>query len=593
VGKAVIISEAGDGQYTISTSFDTTAAEVTLAKLQAILAGVQAEIDGGADDVRLILLNARKTALNKQITRISRAAGMTREMSAWCADLTTGLTGEVGTIEIGTEAANGVNIKPGYGGGQAYSPAGDGIETPFLTLPVSTAIMNFAVLPGIQKWRPTYRYGIVSNIDKVADTATVTVSACHSSIQNLDINQASVLNDVPVEYMACNAAAFEDGDAVIVKFEGFAQASPKVVGFKDHPKACGVNIKLLSINGVPFPGTYGYSLRLTQPIQTLIDHPTKGVYTEDFLVIGEGPVDSSGVAEIQFSEGVSIDPDYPIHVSIKNSNRWTYFSTDWRGSVPDRGYKWGAGTTGLTWYPADWATGGYDFLVDVVEYAQNGTLDLRAEVKESFQNASGKVVSGYAVAFDGIKLLQRNYSRSYFSNIETHEYLNKTVTSTRIKIYISRTMDYNDRYYKLPIYFAERLPVYAVTRTFVCRAGDSGLAFKMFWNLNPYAPGVLWQESKMDPFIKSDRSGRNLIYSQTDARIEAVGDYRCNWIWAESVGGYFCANPPRWDAAACQPGEGVDVSGDPCGGPYDTVTCTEGAIDIDESFVWEMVDLTE
>lgn len=46
------------------------------------------------------------------------------------------------------------------------------------------------------------------------------------------------LDAVPVEYMQCNAWAFEDGDRVVVQFTSQDWAQPKVVGFADGPQAC-------------------------------------------------------------------------------------------------------------------------------------------------------------------------------------------------------------------------------------------------------------------------------------------------------------------------------------------------------------------
>lgn len=47
-----------------------------------------------------------------------------------------------------------------------------------------------------------------------------------------------ILKDVPIEYMSCNAAAFQDGDEVIVEFENQDWKQPKVIGFRDEPIDC-------------------------------------------------------------------------------------------------------------------------------------------------------------------------------------------------------------------------------------------------------------------------------------------------------------------------------------------------------------------
>jgi len=47
-----------------------------------------------------------------------------------------------------------------------------------------------------------------------------------------------ILQDVPIEYMNCNAGAFSDGDEVVVEFTGQDWGSPKVIGFRHDPEPC-------------------------------------------------------------------------------------------------------------------------------------------------------------------------------------------------------------------------------------------------------------------------------------------------------------------------------------------------------------------
>ena len=244
MGKATIISEAGDGLYTIEIRHDTSAADAQLAKLESMLAAVDARIAEESakpkpDQSVIGSLKLRKTAIEKRIDRVNEAAQADYQTQAWCADLTEGLTGNVGTIEPGAEMKNGINIRPGFDDSAVFARARDGQATPFLTMDVADAMRNFALMPAIQRWRPTYRYATVSNIDTEADTCRVTLEPLFSSIQDLDINFQGAYDDVPVEYMSCNAAAFEDGDAVIVRFDPCdVSGQPRVIGFKSNPKPC-------------------------------------------------------------------------------------------------------------------------------------------------------------------------------------------------------------------------------------------------------------------------------------------------------------------------------------------------------------------
>ena len=47
-----------------------------------------------------------------------------------------------------------------------------------------------------------------------------------------------ILENVPVQYMQCNAAAFTVGDKVLIKLMGRDWTKPCVIGFKENPKPC-------------------------------------------------------------------------------------------------------------------------------------------------------------------------------------------------------------------------------------------------------------------------------------------------------------------------------------------------------------------
>lgn len=180
----------------------------------------------------------KQKALTARIAYLNRSMPADPVVSAWCADLTENLTGAVGTIEIPGERGS-VLIQPGYNGNSVYSKARDGHLQPSIAGEPSCVFYNMAMLPGWQKWKPTYRLGAITAIDKTAHTCSVTLDAAVSSAQSLNINQGTSLTAVPIEYMTCNSGAFSVGDRVVVKFTGQDFASPKVVGFESNPKACG------------------------------------------------------------------------------------------------------------------------------------------------------------------------------------------------------------------------------------------------------------------------------------------------------------------------------------------------------------------
>ena len=159
---------------------------------------------------------------------------MTEARDAWCADLTEDATGYVATLEIPGESDL-ILIAPG---GRTPVLATDGYLRSRSLMAPWQAYFNAAILPGWQKFKPTYRWGTITALDKDADTATVVLADARSSAQRLSVNQASTLVNVPVEYMECNSDAFEIGDNIVVKFIGQDWSAPRVIGFLDNPREC-------------------------------------------------------------------------------------------------------------------------------------------------------------------------------------------------------------------------------------------------------------------------------------------------------------------------------------------------------------------
>ncbi len=105
----------------------------------------------------------------------------------WCADATDDLvTGaEVGTIEINQEAKK-ILVAPG-----GKTSTSNGKLEPGMANEGVATYLNWAVLPGVQRWRPTYRVGTIVEINYTANTCTVCMDDAHSSAQNLRINPSN------------------------------------------------------------------------------------------------------------------------------------------------------------------------------------------------------------------------------------------------------------------------------------------------------------------------------------------------------------------------------------------------------------------
>lgn len=241
MGKGIIISHDGDGLYTVQLDYDTAGVDSLVSELTTMSSAIQEIIDDPeSTETQIQYATARKLAVDKRISFLQNTDRVpaNENVAAWCADLTTSLSGEVGTIEIGRERDGGVNIQPGYENNADYDSDRDGQLKPTMGLHPAMAFLNLGFLPGAQKWRPMYRYGTITDISYDDDTCDVDLDSATSSQQDLNINQSTSLSDVPIEYMSCNADAFGIGDEVLIKFENYDWDQPKVIGFKEEPKPC-------------------------------------------------------------------------------------------------------------------------------------------------------------------------------------------------------------------------------------------------------------------------------------------------------------------------------------------------------------------
>lgn len=178
-------------------------------------------------------LKLAKVAAQKKVTQWTDLPTIERK-PAWCADLTQDATGFVATIEIKGESDL-VLIAPGA---PTPSVASNGFLLNRELMSPAQAFYNAALLPGWQKYLPTFRWGTITAQDDETETVDIDLADALSSAQRLDVNQASTLSGVPVEYMECGYSIFEVGDRVVVKFEGQDWTQPKVIGFLDNPRAC-------------------------------------------------------------------------------------------------------------------------------------------------------------------------------------------------------------------------------------------------------------------------------------------------------------------------------------------------------------------
>lgn len=239
---------------TLATPAEIKAAKATLTAAEAAYKAAQehakAKITAQADAAKKLVEARKKTAPlqlaldllsdeNKQLQKDRAYYGslaLKDSKQAWCTDYTDDAEGEVATIEIPGESAL-VLIK---GGAEKPKEEDGELRAREMQSP-EQVFFNAAILPGWQKFMPTYRRGKITELDTEANTASVALYDAKSSAQALDINQAKALEKVPVKYMDCDALAFEVGDDCVVMFEEQKWESPQVIGFVTHPRPCGLS----------------------------------------------------------------------------------------------------------------------------------------------------------------------------------------------------------------------------------------------------------------------------------------------------------------------------------------------------------------
>ena len=290
MGKAVIVSGGGGGFYSIRRVYDTAVrdklieeiqkdideAEADITRLESDLAALETEVDAlkatnatlideyvaetqteepdllpfqeRIKDAQLAAFNltqkvtpvqaaldearARKFSAEKKLAAIEGANPDTEV--AWCADLTEDLSPgtEVATIELPGEPQS-IVIAPS---GRPHQ-ASDGILMPTEWMTPAQAFFNTAILPGVQRWRPFFRTGRIRSIDYDANTCSLELEDERSNWQSLPVNDRRRHDNVPIEYMTCDAFPFGIGDRVVTEMQTDVTAV-RVLGFPDFPRPC-------------------------------------------------------------------------------------------------------------------------------------------------------------------------------------------------------------------------------------------------------------------------------------------------------------------------------------------------------------------
>ncbi len=109
------------------------------------------------------------------------------------------------------------------------------------TMSDAAVFVNAALEPGHLKWKPLWRYGVITALG--GDIASVSLTPIAARLfqgegeMALDTEAQETLTNVPIEYPPCNGQRFEEGHEVLIFF-GFDRATPKIIGFRREPLPC-------------------------------------------------------------------------------------------------------------------------------------------------------------------------------------------------------------------------------------------------------------------------------------------------------------------------------------------------------------------
>ncbi|MBK8184832.1 MAG: CAP domain-containing protein [Candidatus Competibacteraceae bacterium] len=115
--------------------------------------------------------------------------------------------------------------------------------SPTLTAHPAATFWNAAMEAGQWKWKPLWKYGTITSLDKPANRCDLVLESPPARKYSFDqdtlpLNESETLTGVQITYPPCNGYGFEEGDEVLVLFEGQDRTKPKVVGFRRAPRDC-------------------------------------------------------------------------------------------------------------------------------------------------------------------------------------------------------------------------------------------------------------------------------------------------------------------------------------------------------------------
>lgn len=261
-------------EYTTALETNPTAADASpVTAATKTLAAAATAVD--VQRLKVQKLTSQKLAIAARKTLLENNSGAQQPDAGslvWCADYTTdisnGATVPIALIPGEVSGATWTILPQQHpdGYGATWDIESFGQLVPRMSMTPEATLYNWAMLPGWQRWMPTFRHATIESLDTDNDTCSIALETARSSANpwpysaGLNVNLAEStttrLTDVPVKYMTCNASAFEVGDRVLVRFKGVTSANagpanwdqPEVIGFISNPRDCGVSVDVVILH---------------------------------------------------------------------------------------------------------------------------------------------------------------------------------------------------------------------------------------------------------------------------------------------------------------------------------------------------------
>lgn len=198
----------------------------------------------------------KKTSLEKDKEYLIKYCPKEFEVNAWCVSFNEDLNGVIKTLEVDyilerDVITNQIRNDTGF-----WLPATQQTPDTILQHPPAGSVhstwFNLAIYPALQKDKGRYRIATITSINKPANKCNLTFDGYYniSEFSNKLVDDKPVLpkfdfsgvqqinyTDATIEYMTCDANAFEVNDRVIVDLHGGVSV-PTVIGFYENPRKC-------------------------------------------------------------------------------------------------------------------------------------------------------------------------------------------------------------------------------------------------------------------------------------------------------------------------------------------------------------------